>query len=115
MSLKVPSHPKPKGGHPEFVTCARCEHRNSDDFKTCEKCGAHLYVTCHNCGGRNARAATRCNECGMRLHRTFLRKFLKKFQKTSRYISFGQLLLLAIGVGLAFLLILFINGLRLPI
>lgn len=114
MSLKEPSPPEPKGGQPDSVFCARCDHRNPDGFKTCEKCGSHLYVTCHNCGKRNERAATRCDECGMRLHRSFFRKLRKRFQKTSRHISIGQLLLLALCVGLAFLLIMFINGLKLP-
>lgn len=114
MSQKEPASPDPKAQHAEVVYCARCDHQNPWEFKTCEKCGAHLYVTCHNCGKRNERAAIRCDECGRPLHRSFLKKLRRKFRKGSRYITPGQLLLLLAAVGLAFLLIVLLNGLRFP-
>ncbi len=96
----------------QTVYCARCDHPNAATHKTCQRCGAHLYITCHHCGHRNERAARRCDECGQRLHRSWLSKLRKKFRAGSRHLSLGQLALLALTVGLAFLLIYLLNQVK---
>jgi len=114
MSQKETSPREGSGGEPKTVICARCNRPNSLEFKTCQHCGAHLYVTCHNCGHRNERAAVRCDECGQRLHRSLLQKLWKKARRGGRHFSLGQLLLLLLCVGVAFLLIVLLNDMKIP-
>ena len=114
MNPKAKAPRKPDPVQPTQVYCAKCDHQNPGDVVSCEKCGAHLFITCHNCGFRNERAASRCDECGQRLHRSLLRKLRKKFRRGGRHFSFGQLVLLAIVVGMAFIVVKFLNDLKLP-
>ena len=97
------------------VPCAKCDELNPSDKHVCRVCGAHLYVSCHNCGQINPRVSPRCSQCGQRLHRSFVRKWQKKFfTKTRGKISPFQIALLVIAVAVAYKIIVMIAEYRPP-
>ena len=49
------------------MNCPQCGHKNQDDFKFCEECGAALGLSCSHCGHLNKAEFRYCEECGSEL------------------------------------------------
>jgi hypothetical protein len=87
------------------VLCPKCEHLNPPGTKVCNNCGCHLFVTCQSCGARNQRALSRCSSCGHQLHRSPLKRALKKLHLDKVKFAPAQALAIIIVVIVSYLLI----------
>jgi len=98
----------------ENIPCAKCGHENPAGSNTCGECEAHLWVVCHHCGHRNRRVDGHCVECARRLHRSLWRRASKKLFGNRRNITAWQIVTLAVGVWLAYKIVIFFAEYRPP-
>jgi hypothetical protein len=111
----------PKPGE-RGILCVRCEHINDQGQTRCAQCGARLFVECSSCGELNQRVFTRCRKCHKRLHGgLFHHRHRRAHQRLSwrslkqrLSMTFFQVVLVLLALGLAFLVFYLLNGARLP-
>jgi len=103
------------------ILCARCEHLNDLSATNCAECGARLFVACSRCGELNQRVFTRCRKCHKRLHRGLFRHRHRRQHRQSGWrhlkqrlgMTFFQVVLVLVALGLAFLVFYLLNTARL--